>query len=50
MREKEFNLRVKMFLEMVELNKWCFNPIAREKIVEYLKECKLLPKEYKVKK
>lgn len=47
MTKEEFNLRMKMFLDKVEYNKWCFDPIARKQIVEYLKECELLPKKYR---
>lgn len=50
MEKKEFNLRMKMFLDKVEYNKWCFNPIARKKIVDFLKECELLPKGYKIRR
>ena len=34
--------KIKLFLEKVENNKWCFNPMTRERIKELLEECGLL--------
>ncbi len=39
---KTDKLKIKLFLEKVENNKWCYNTTARDKIKEHLKECGLL--------
>lgn len=39
---KRADLRIKLFLEKVERNKWCFNKLARKKIRDFLIECELL--------
>ena len=44
---KKIDLRIKLFLEKVERNKWCFDKLAREKIRDFLVECELLPKKIK---
>ena len=41
MNEKD-KLKIKLFLEKIEGNKWCYNVTARKKIKENLKECDLL--------
>ena len=42
MKEEILKARIKLFLTKVEINKWCFNPSARERIKELLRECELI--------